>query len=139
MQDQDISQLSEIQLEKFDPVLNIKIDASMDLKELASVRSMIRSESSHGQWAKQGLCVLLLLCLIFMNLSMGSSSMDSIIGISKCDGAYWGIQVVFMAICIVCTVLAVYLARRDQRLKLKYGGINVSDSDIRYSDSKSLT
>ena len=130
---------AEIQEEKeFDPVLKLKIDASMNQKELASLRFSIRSETSHGQWAKQGLCFLLLICLILMNLSMGSSSMPSIVGIEKCDPAYWAIQVFFMAICVVCTVVAVFLARRDQRLKLKYGGINISESDIRYHDNKSL-
>ena len=48
-----------------------------------------------------------------MNLMMGSSSRESIVGIQKCDGAYWGIQVAFVAICITCTVVAVKLAKRD--------------------------
>ena len=48
-----------------------------------------------------------------MNLMMGSSNMDSIVGLKKCDGAYWGIQVFFLAICILGTIAAVKMAQRD--------------------------
>ena len=65
--------------------------------------------------------------------------MDSIVNIGKCSVGYWMVQVVFVLICIVCTVIAVKLAQRDQNLKLKYGGINIADSDIRYDSKKSLT
>ena len=96
-------------------------------------------EMSHGQWAKQALCIVLLLALILMNLAMGSKNMDSIFGIKKCSAWYWNVQGIFVAICIICTIIAVKLAQRDQNLKLKYGGLNVADSDIRYSSKKSLT
>ena len=48
-------------------------------------------EAGHLQWAKQGLCFGLLLCLILMNLMMGTSSHPSIVGIQKCDMGYWGV------------------------------------------------
>ena len=70
---------------------------------------------------------------------MGSTTRPSIIGISKCGAAYWIIQGVFVIICIAAAKIAVYLAKRDQSLKLKYGGINVADSDIRYDRKRSLT
>lgn len=44
-----------------------------------------------------------------------------------------------MIICIICTVIAVKVARRDQNLKIKYGNVNVCSSDIRYNDNKKLT
>ena len=44
-----------------------------------------------------------------------------------------------MIICVFATIVAVKKARSDQKLKLKYGGINVSDSDIRYDNNKRLT
>ena len=44
-----------------------------------------------------------------------------------------------MLICICCTAVAVKLAIRNQNLKIKYGGINLCESDIRYSDKKRLT
>ena len=98
----------------------------------------MKAESSHFQWAKQGLCIFLLLMLILMNLMMGSSNFESIVGLKKCDGAYWAIQAVFFVICILCTFVAVYLAKRDQGLKLKFGGVNLTKSDIRYDDKKRL-
>ena len=69
---------------------------------------------------------------------MGSSTMPSIIGIERCGSAYWGVQVGFILFCFLFTFIAIRLARRDQALKLKYGGINVAPSDIRYNDGKQL-
>ena len=74
-----------------------------------------------------------------MNLFMGSASRESIIGIKKCDSAYWAVQAAFFLICILFTVIAVRLAKQDQSLKLKYGGVNLSDSDIRFDNKRSLT
>lgn len=74
-----------------------------------------------------------------MNLCMGSKNVDSIIGIKKCSAMYWVVQGIFVLICIIATMVAVRWARKDQNLKLKYGGLNVADSDIRYSNKKSLT
>ena len=48
-----------------------------------------------------------------MNLCMGSSGMESIIGLKKCDAAYWGIQGIFFVLCIIVTIIAVRLAQRD--------------------------
>ena len=85
----------------------------MDQKELEQLRRSVKQESSHFQWAKQGLCILLLTALIMMNLCMGSSGMESIIGLKKCDAAYWGIQGIFFVLCIIVTIIAVRLAQRD--------------------------
>ena len=48
-----------------------------------------------------------------MNFMMGSSSKESIVGIKKCEGGYWIIQVVFILICVGATFLSVKLAKRD--------------------------
>ena len=64
--------------------------------------------------------------------------MDSIIGIKKCGAAYWIIQFVFVLLCILASAYAVKVARRDQSLKIKYGGMNVASSDIRYDNPKRL-
>ena len=82
---------------------------------------------------------MLLGCLILMNLMMGSSYMESIVGIKKCEIAYWAIQIAFVLICVVCAVIAVRLAQSNQNLKLKYGGVNLGESDIRYNDRTKLT
>lgn len=65
--------------------------------------------------------------------------MESIIGIKKCDAMYWVIQGAFVLICVLFTFIAVKLAQRDQALKIKYGNINITDSDIRYDNKKKLT
>jgi len=74
-----------------------------------------------------------------MNLMMGSSSMDSIVGIKKCDPAYWGVQFAFVLICVASAVFAVRMAQNEQRLKMQYGGVNIGKSDIVYTDKKRLT
>lgn len=74
-----------------------------------------------------------------MNLMMGSSSMDSIVGIKKCELSYWLVQLTFILICVACAILAVRIAKKNQSLKLKYGGVNLDESDIRYSDRKRLS
>jgi len=73
-----------------------------------------------------------------MSLFMGSATIPSIIGIERCGSAYWGVQVGFILFCFLFTIIAIKLARQDQALKLKYGGINVAESDIRYIDGKQL-
>ena len=73
---------------------------------------------------------------ILMSLFMGSATIPSIIGIERCGSAYWGVQVGFILFCFLFTIIAIKLARQDQALKLKYGGINVAESDIRYIDGK---
>ncbi len=65
--------------------------------------------------------------------------MESIIGLSTCSLGYWLIQVAFVLLCIAATIVAVKRAQSDQELKLKYGGVNVSDSDVRYNNKKRLT
>jgi len=74
-----------------------------------------------------------------MNLMMGSSTMDSIVGIKKCDPAYWGVQLAFVLICVASAIVAVRMAQRVQRLKMQYGGVNIGKSDIVYTDKKRLT
>lgn len=64
--------------------------------------------------------------------------MKSIAGITKCSSEYWITQAVFILFCVACTVVAVKLAIRDQGLKIKYGSVNLSESDIRYADKKRL-
>ena len=77
--------------------------------------------------------------LILMNLCMGTSSMESIIGLKRCSSGYWGIQIAFFVACIFGTVVAVRRAQYDQALKLRCGGTNVTDCDIRYDNKKRLT
>ena len=74
-----------------------------------------------------------------MNLCMGTKSNPSIIGLEKCGLGYWLIQIGFLVTCVIFTVISVKISIRDQNLKLKYGGIGVADSDIRFSNGKRLS
>lgn len=57
----------------YDPILKQVIKADWNKQEVAKCQKLIKSEQSHGQWLKQGLCVVLLILLILMNLCMGTS------------------------------------------------------------------
>ena len=65
-----------------------------------------------------------------MNLALPSNGRASPIGILKCDGGYWGIQVAFLIYCFAMIVLSVSMLRKEQRLKIKYGNVNLVQSDI---------
>ena len=112
----------------------------MDKNEIRKLRSIVRQESSHFQWIKQALCLSLLILLILVNFCIGSAERKSIItGVEQCDAAYWMIQVIFVVFCVLFTVIAVRVAQNDQALKIKFGGINFTTSDILYNDKKILT
>lgn len=106
--------------------------------ELKKLKTIVEQEKSHAQWAKQAMNFTLLIALIIMNLLIGSKSAPSIIGLAKCSPWYWIIQVVFILLCIYFTWLAVGMNKEVQRIKTKYGNINLVDSDIRF-EGKSLT
>jgi len=67
--------------------------------DLNYLSSLARSEATHWQWIKQGLNVLLIGLLIFMNLAIGSNKRASIIGIRLCSFWFWFVQIVFLTIC----------------------------------------
>lgn len=82
---------------------------------------------------KQAINLALLAMLILLNLVLGSSSRKSIIGIKNCSPAYWGVYSGFLAICILTTALAIWLAKSEQQLKVKYGNVNIVKSDILFN------
>jgi hypothetical protein len=73
-----------------------------------------------------------------MNLALGSRSHPSIIDIERCEPVYWVLQGVFIWICVIYTIVAILKAQSEQQLKMRFGNINLVDSDIRYH-GKSLT
>ena len=108
-------------------------------RDLRKLKWLVDAEGGHLQWKKQGLNLGLLVFLILMNLCLGSSSQKSIIGIHVCDGAYWGIYAAFLALCVISTFLAIYLAKTEQALKLRHGNINIVASDIKFTFRKIVT
>lgn len=99
-------------------------------KQLLQLKKIVEKESGHCQWEKQAINLALLGLLILMNLVLGSSSRKSIIGIQNCSPAYWGIYAGFLMICVLSTGLAIWLAKYEQSLKVKYGNVNIVKSDI---------
>ena len=76
--------------------------------------------------------------LIAMNLFMGSSTRDSIIGVSKCSFWWWGIQAIFIVTCILATWLAVHVAKKEIGLKKKFGNVGIAESDLDLSSPKMI-
>ena len=68
--------------------------------------------------------------LIGMNLIMGSTTRESIVGVSKCSAWWWLIQAAFILICVLLTLVSVYVAKKETALKKKFGGVGMCDSDL---------
>jgi len=49
-----------------------------------------------------------------------------------CSWEYWAVWGSFLLACIICTILATKLLVFQQNLKIKYGNINLVDSDVRF-------
>jgi len=68
--------------------------------------------------------------LVLMNLALPSTGRPSPVGIEKCSANYWGLQVSFLVFCFLMLVLTVKLLKNRQELKIKYGNVNLVESDI---------
>ena len=87
-------------------------------------------ETGHAQWLKQIICIVLIVTLIGMNLLMGSTTRESVVGISKCSIWWWLVQLAFIIICILLTIVSVAVAKSETALKKKFGGVGMCDSDL---------
>jgi len=97
--------------------------------ELEQLIKLAKREEGHAQWTKQLICISLISCLIFMNLSLGSSSFKSIDGIQLCSFMYWFIQFLFILLCVFVTYISIKLNRKEQDLRRKYN-VNFVMSEI---------
>jgi len=86
-------------------------------------------ERGHGQWLKQCVTLALIGLVIIMNLLIGSSKKESIIGIKDCGSWYWIIQVLFIIVCCIVTYFMVIYNKREQDLRMKYN-INYVDGEV---------
>ena len=82
---------------------------------------------------------MLILLLILMNLAIGSSTRESIIGVKKCSTWWWTIQGIFIVICILFTSVAVKVAKKETSLKQKFGGVGIAKSDLDLSSNKMIS
>ena len=102
---------------------------SQEEEELLWLVEIAKRESGQKQFAKQGICLLLIVCVILMNYLNPSSHIESPIGISMCGFLYWFIQFLFVCLCGVMTWVAVRIASSEQKVKVKYG-VNHLETDV---------
>ena len=98
--------------------------------ELLKLKEIVRSEATHLQGWKQGLCFTLLISITALNLLMKGYAL----GIKSCSFWYWFIQVIFLFECALVTWFATKLNLADQVLKRKYR-VNYLDKDVRFEGS----
>jgi len=73
-----------------------------------------------------------------MNYAMPTASRTSPIGVTMCSGAYWATQAAFYIFLGIVLWYAIVLMRSEQLLKIKYGRIGMSDTDIIFN-TKEIT
>lgn len=79
-----------------------------------------------------GICVSILVCLIFVNLTLPSSDSESWAGIEPCSAGYWALTISFFCVCFILSFIAIRINQGEQRLKIKYG-INHQEGDLIYT------
>jgi hypothetical protein len=84
-------------------------DAQKD-KEIKELLLIIKQERSHGQWSKQCLNLISLVCLLLQSLLRGSSGKVSI---KKCSSVDWVFLVIFFAIMVSIVIIAVKLVSKQ--------------------------
>lgn len=67
-----------------------------------------------------------------MNLLMPSEHSPSIIGIERCSGHQFSLQLGFLVTCTMVTLIAIRINQREQHLKIKYN-VNYKNGDIKFS------
>lgn len=103
-----------------------KVYSEAQASELKKLQKIAESESGHLQIWKQTICLILLASSIGMNAIMKKV---------PCGGLqYWGVQGVFVAICVVTTLIAIRLNKQEQRLKRKYR-VNFYQKEIDFDGS----
>ena len=88
---------------------------------------MLKQERGHGQWKKQGINLLCLICIIVMSLLRGGKSEFSF---KKCSAADWSAVAAFGVIMIIVVAVSSRLIKKEQALKIKYGRVNIVESDL---------
>jgi hypothetical protein len=76
--------------------------------------------------------------LVLLNIVLPTKSKPSPIGMLLCTPSYWIIQVAFLVFCGLMAAIAVYVVRREQNLKIKYGNIGMTESDIIFTSKNVL-
>lgn len=78
--------------------------------EEAILNEILKKEESHLQWFKHGLCMIVLMLQVIVNLARGSKSTKSIfsgLGYKKCTWYDFSISAFYLIVCMVVTMIAI--------------------------------
>lgn len=127
--------LEKIEFGKY--ILILGEDAETD-KELRSLLWYLKNEGTHFQISKQLICFLTMLALVLLNLAKPTKSRPSPINIELCGAGFWSMYAAFLVFCALMTIIAIYIVKKEQNLKIKYGRVGMADSDIELSKKNLL-
>lgn len=105
------------------PLATGKAEEDAELEEL---RTICYRERHHGQWKKQGINLFCLAVLTTAQLLRNTV-------FNKCSVGDWLVTAALFVIMLLVVIYSVMNIQNDQRLKIKYGHINLVDSDLRFS------
>lgn len=129
-------QLEKIEIGKFVFVLGENPTADKELRTLASI---VRWENTHFQIAKQFITFLIMAMLVLLNLLLPTKSRAALIGnVKLCGAGYWLLNIGFLVFCGLMSWVSVYLIRKEQALRIKYGKVGMSESDIIFTNRNVL-
>jgi hypothetical protein len=131
-QHNDLESTSDKKLEKIEVGKYLFIlgeDAETD-KELRTLISCLKSENTHFQLSKQIIAFLIMFFLVLLNLATPSKSRASPIGVKLCSVGYWAMQICFLIFCGLMALVSIGIVKKEQLLKIKYGNVGMTDSDI---------
>ena len=76
--------------------------------------------------------------LVLVNLAKPTKSRPSPIGMELCSVSYWAMYSGLIIFCALMTVIAIYITKKEQNLKIKYGRVGMADSDIVFTKKNLL-
>ncbi len=105
------------------------------IAEQTILDGILKIEESHKQWAKHGLCAIVLIAQVIVNLVRGSKSTASLLsflGYSRCAWYDFTISGSYLLICVAITLLAIRNVNSEQYYKVKYNK-GICKSDLKFS------
>ena len=79
-----------------------------------------------------------MLSLVLLNLAVPTRSRPSPIGLILCSAGYWALQIGFIIFCALAALLSIWIVKKEQNLKIKYGKVGMTDSDIIFTTKNVL-
>jgi len=93
-------------------------------QEIIALKKLLHQEKSHFQWKKQAINFVALIILIVIGYLRSADAYE------RCSGTDWGITAAYFIIMATMIVVSVKVTAADQKLKMKFGGINIVKSDL---------